>query len=56
MVIRPYAMSVHERALAEYDHVVQALAANGADQPFDIGTLPGDRGAESTCLMPIAFT
>jgi hypothetical protein len=23
------------------DHMIQALAANGADHPFDIGTLPG---------------
>jgi len=30
-----------QTALVEYDHVIQALAANGADHPFDIGTLPG---------------
>ena len=30
-----------QAALAENDHVIQALAANGADHPFDIGTLPG---------------
>jgi hypothetical protein len=24
----------------EHDHVVQALASDGADNPFDLGTLP----------------
>jgi hypothetical protein len=28
-------------ALVEYDHVIQALTANGADHPFDLGALPG---------------
>ncbi len=30
-----------QTALVEYDHVIQALASNGAYHPFDIGTLPG---------------
>src|SRR3982751_3226218 len=25
----------------EHDHVIQALSANGANHPFDIGALPG---------------
>src|ERR1035437_5730102 len=29
-----------QTALAEYDHVIQALAANGPDHAFDIGVLP----------------
>jgi len=30
-----------QAALAENDHVIQALPANGADHPLDIGSLPG---------------
>ena len=30
-----------QTSLVEHDHVVQALAAKGTDQPFDLGTLPG---------------
>ena len=29
-----------QTALVEYDHMIEALAANGADKPFDISTLP----------------
>ena len=29
-----------QRAFAEYDDVIQALAANGPDEPFDVGPLP----------------
>ena len=36
-----------EAALVEYDHVIEALAANGADHSFDICTLPwGSRGRQ----------
>src|SRR5271170_4291352 len=45
-----------QTALVEYDHVIQALASNGADHPFDVGRCQCDRGAESTCRMPMAFT
>ena len=33
----------HERqaGFAEYDHVIQALPANRADHPLDVGSLPG---------------
>src|SRR3569833_602390 len=30
-----------ERALSEHDHVIETLAANTANEPFDIGSLPG---------------
>src|SRR3954451_22599274 len=30
-----------ERALSEDDDVIQTLAANGTNEPFDIGPLPG---------------
>ena len=30
-----------QTALVEYDQVIQALAAKGADHAFDIGALPG---------------
>src|SRR3982751_6934998 len=33
--------STTERALSEDDDVIQALAAKGTDEPFDIGSLPG---------------
>ena len=29
-----------QRAFAEYDDMIQALAANGPDEPFDVGPLP----------------
>ena len=29
-----------QAGLIKNDHVVQALAANGADHPFDVGALP----------------
>jgi predicted Zn-dependent protease len=30
-----------QASFVEHDHVIQALAANGADHPFDICLLPG---------------
>ena len=39
-------MSV-QAALAEYNHVIEAFAANGADHSFDIRALPwGSRGRQ----------
>jgi hypothetical protein len=38
---------------AEYDDVVQALGADGADGAFDISPLPGQCGADSTCVIPM---
>src|SRR5262249_50296905 len=29
-----------QRVFAEYDDMIQALAANGPDEPFDVGPLP----------------
>jgi hypothetical protein len=29
-----------QRAFAEDDDMIQALAANGPDEPFDVGPLP----------------
>ena len=45
-----------QRAIAEYDDMIQTLAANGPDEPFDVGLCHGDRGADNTCLIPSAFT
>ena len=61
--VRPAPMIVVQEALkvpvqasfVEHNHVVQAFAAKGADDPFDIATL-GERGADRTCLIPMAFT
>ena len=33
--------STTERALSEHDHVIQTLAAEGTNEPFDISPLPG---------------
>ena len=30
-----------QRSLIEHNHMVETFAANRADDPFDIGTLPG---------------
>ncbi len=35
-----------QRAFVEDDHVVQTLATNRPNQPFDIARCQGDRGAE----------
>ena len=36
-----------QTALVEYDYVIEALAANGADHSFDVRTLPwGSRGRQ----------
>src|ERR1035437_539224 len=41
MVVVNEALKVSiQAALAKYDHVIQALAANGPDHTFDIGVLP----------------
>jgi hypothetical protein len=45
-----------QRAFTEDDDMIQAFAANRPDQPFDVPLCYGDRGADSTCLIPIAFT
>src|SRR3982750_830724 len=33
--------STTERALSKHDHVIETLAANGPNEAFDIGSLPG---------------
>jgi len=43
-------------SLVEYDDVVQALAANGADHPFYISTLPRRARRGQHCLIPMALT
>ena len=58
IIVREFSEVAIQVSFTEYDHVIQALPPNAADDPLDIGSLPGRprRGAESTCLMPIAFT
>jgi hypothetical protein len=61
--VRPASMIVVHETLqvtvqapfTEHDHVVQALAADGADDAFDIRSLPGRTRADSTCLIPMAL-
>ena len=43
-----------ERGLIHHDDVIQAFAANGTDQPFDIWALPGRAGAVSTSVICIS--
>lgn len=45
-----------QTAFAEHDQVIQALPANAANHALNIRPLEGDRGADSTSWMPIAFT
>ena len=45
-----------QMARIEDDEVIQTLAANRADQALDVGVLPGEQGAVTTSLMPIAST
>ena len=40
---------------AEHDYVVQALAANGADDPFDISSLPGRTRCGQHLFDPHSF-
>ena len=40
VVIKEHFEMPTQTALVEYDHVIEALAANGADHAFDICTLP----------------
>ena len=59
--VRPASMIIVHETLqvtlqapfAEHDDVVQALAADGADGAFDISPLPGQCGADSTCVIPM---
>ena len=54
MIIVHEALQVTGQALfAEHDYVVQALAADGADDAFDTGSLQGERGADSACFIPM---
>src|SRR6187549_916412 len=41
--------------LAEHDYVVQALAADGADDAFDISSLPGGTRCRQHLLDPHGF-
>lgn len=45
-----------ETAFVEHDQVIQALAANAADQGLDIRSRQGERGADNTCSILIVFT
>jgi hypothetical protein len=40
----------------QHHDVVEALAAEGADEPFHVGILPSDRGAVLTSWIPTAWT
>ena len=39
-----------QRAFAEYDDMIQALAANGPNEPFDVGPLPRRLAAPITLV------
>ena len=40
-----------EVSLVEDDHVIETLAPNASNDPFDVGALPRERGAVGTCSM-----
>jgi len=40
VIIKEHLEMPAQTVLVEYDHVIEALAANGANQPFHIGSLP----------------
>src|SRR5215471_2095860 len=40
IVVRESSEMARQAGFTEYDHVIQALPANGADHPLDIGSLP----------------
>ncbi len=44
-----------QRSLAEHDHVIQALAADRADQPFDVSPLPRRPGRRQDLLNALRF-
>src|SRR5262245_50665962 len=44
-----------QRPLTEYDHMIQALTANRADQPFDVGSLPRGPRCRQHLLNPLRF-
>jgi hypothetical protein len=40
----------------QHHNVVEALAAEGADEPFHVGFCQGDRGAVLTSWIPMVWT
>jgi len=40
VIVRERSEVARQAGFTEYDHVIQALAAQGADHPLDIGSLP----------------
>ena len=42
-----------QRTLSEDDHVIQAFAANGSDQPFNVGPLPRRARCREHLLAPV---
>ncbi len=58
MIVGDKTLKVPVKAsFVKYNYMVQALAADSPDHALDIGArCQGDRGADSTCLIPIAFT
>ena len=45
-----------EMGLVQDEEMIQALAADGADDPFDEGVLPGRPGAMITSRIPMVST
>ena len=56
MVLKIPRQDAAQVMLVEDDDVIQAFAADRADEALDIGSLPGARGAVTTSLMPITRT
>src|SRR6516165_10648967 len=41
VIVSEFSEVARQAGFTEYDHVIQALPANRADHPLDVGTLPG---------------
>jgi hypothetical protein len=44
-----------QTAFVEHDQVIQALPANAGNPALNMSSLAGERGADRTCSIPIAF-
>ena len=53
IVVHETLQATVQAPFAEHDDVVQAFAADRPDDSFDYARSQGERGADSTCLIPM---
>ncbi len=51
IVVDVFAQDSPEVSLVEDDHVIEALAPNASNDPFDVGVLPRGARRRGTCSM-----